>query len=112
MKRKNYELGKILSAFALGSALLINFNGSVFANNSISLNAFLYNKELPRPQYQNQLGSFSVDLSTLKVDKEVLTNDLNAYFGLDDNNSFKLEKEHVDELGNTFYNYQHYYNDI
>lgn len=111
MKRKFYQFKKVLGGFVLGTILITNFNGNAFANNT-TLTTIISDKELPKPKFQNQMGTFAVDFSTLDVNKETLVADLNAYFNLDENNSFKLEKEHIDELGNTFYNYQHYYNDL
>lgn len=111
MKRKIYQFKKVLGGFVLGTILITNFNGNVFANNATFM-LISNGKELPKPKFQNQMGTFAVDFSILDVNKETLTSDLNAYFNLDENNSFKLEREHIDELGNTFYNYQHYYNDL
>lgn len=111
MKRKIYQFKKVLGGFVLGTILITNFNGNVFANNATFM-LISNGKELPKPKFQNQMGTFAVDFSILDVNKETLTSDLNAYFNLDENNSFKLEREYNDELGNTFYNYQHYYNDL
>ena len=112
MKRIKFQLKHISTVLILSSVLLSNTD-NIYAAKSINLNnGYSYSRELPKPTYQNNLGTFSIDLSNFDINKETLINDFNDYFGLNNKNSFKLEKEHTDNLGNTYYNYQHYYNDI
>lgn len=110
MKKNFYQLRKVLGGFALGTVLLLNVNNVALAHNMSTFS--FQSKELPKPQFQNSLGTFSVDFSRQNVTREVFVDQINSYFGLDERNTFKVEKEHSDEFGNIFYNYQHYYDDI
>ncbi|MBA5793265.1 M4 family metallopeptidase [Flavobacterium sp. xlx-214] len=110
MKKNFNQLKKVFGGFVLGTVLLFNFNGTILAANvpTISIDS----RELPKPQFQNNLGTFSVELFNYNVSRTALVNELNSYFNLNDKNSFKLEGEHSDNLGNTYFKYQHYFNDI
>ena len=110
MKKNNYVLRKALGGLALGTILFINFGSPLFAKGI--KDDYTQTKALPKPQYQNSLGSFSVDFSGSAVFLNDLVSDLNGYFEADKNNSFKLEREYTDELGTHYYNYQHFYKDV
>ena len=110
MKKTNYRLRKAFGGLALGTFLFTNFGGPLFAKDF--KNAHTQTRTLPKPQYQNSLGSFSVDFSGTAVSLNDLVSDLNGYFEADKNNSFKLEREYSDEFGTQYYNYQHFYKDV
>lgn len=110
MKKNFNQLKKVFGGFVLGTVLLFNFNGTILAANvpTVSIDS----RELPKPQFQNKLGTFSVDFNGLNVTKEAFVKEINNYFGLDDKNSFQLSLEQSDEFGNVYYSYQHFYNNI
>lgn len=112
MKKGNHLIKKVLGGFILGTVLLLNFEGRIFAHNLKNGVTYSNIKDLPKPRYQNSMGSFSVDFTDLNVLKEEFTVGLNVYLDADQSNSFKLVREHSDEFGNSYYNYQHFYNNI
>lgn len=110
MKKNNYLLQKVFGGLAMGTFLFTSFGGPLFAKDF--KNAHTQTRTLPKPQYQNNLGTFSVDFSGSAVSLNDLVSDLNGYFEADKNNSFRLERQHSDELGTHYYNYQHFYKDV
>lgn len=59
--------------------------------------------------YAMENGSFSYDLGKYNLTKDEIENNLNKYFQLDSNHSFKKIKEEQDELGFTHINYMQLY---
>lgn len=112
MKREIYQIKKITGSVFLGLTLIVGSNSEAFAQNKHTSSTFATADELPKPRFQNEMGTFSVDFTNLNVNKDVLINDINKYFNLDDNNQFKLREEVTDDLGIITYKYEHYYKDI
>jgi len=110
MKKNNYRIRKAIGGLVLGTVLFTNFDGQLLAKGLT--HDYTTVRELPKPQYQNNWGSFSVDFTGSTVSLKEFTSDLNGYFQADKDNSFKLDREHSDEFGNTYYNYQHFYKDV
>lgn len=92
-------------------ALLSLGSDATSASTVYSVNNEL-NADLPKPQFQNKMGSFAVDFTQMQIKKDQILSNLNAYFNLDEKNVFKLQREYSDNLGNTYYNYIHLYNNI
>lgn len=111
MKNSNYRIRKTIGGLLLGTVVFMNFNGEIRANSLLN-KEYRMARELPKPQYQNHLGTFTVDFTSLNVSLDGFVSELNSYFGADQNNSFELEREYTDESGNVYYNYQHLYNNI
>ena len=101
MNKKIFQLKKIQAGVFLAGILLVNTNTIFAINTSVQINS--YSSELPKPQYQNEYGTFLVDATNSKISKEVFVNNLNEYFGLDQNSTFQLQNEYSDDLGNTYY---------
>ncbi len=111
MNKKFLSLKRISVHIFTATILLFNSN-DVFAVNCTPFNKCSLLKDLPTPQYQNKIGTFSVDFTRLNINKQELLTDLNSYFGLNSHHSFKLQREYSDNLENTYYNFMHYYNDV
>ena len=111
MKKSNYRIRKTIGGLLLGTVLFMNFNGQVRANDLVQ-KEYRMARELPKPQYQNHLGAFSVDFTSLNVSLDEFVSELHSYFGADENNTFEMQREYKDESGNVYYNYQHLYNNL
>lgn len=110
MKKNIINFGQIsMKLFVI--ALLSLGSEATSASTVYSVNNEL-NADLPKPQFQNKMGSFAVDFTQMQIKKDQILSNLNAYFNLDEKNVFKLQREYSDNLGNTYYNYIHLYNSI
>ncbi|WLD25024.1 M4 family metallopeptidase [Flavobacterium dauae] len=111
MNKKIFQLKKIQAGVFLAGILLVNTNTIFAINTSIQINS--YSSELPRPQYQNEYGTFLVDATNSKISVSEFYNQLNDYFGLDNQHTFELVNEQRDaNTGYSSYSYQHFYNDV
>ena len=74
------------------------------------------NKGTSLPQQEISIkpvkGSFYFDLKKVKVESKSLSLNLNSWFSLNENHSFKKINERTDDLGYTHINYQQQYNSI
>lgn len=112
MNKSVFQLNKIASKLLLASVLLFGGYES-FATGTITNSNISFSKDLPKPQYQNKLGTFLVDMSTVSVSTVEFVNNLNNYFELDDSHRFELVNESRDaQTGFTNYSYQHFYKDV
>lgn len=105
---------KVMSgSFALGIFMLCATISPINAKNYVTNIEITKSEKLPKPQYQNALGTFLVDLTNSNVSVTELSNQLNNYFELDQQHQFELIKEQRDaETGFVHYSYQHFYNNI
>lgn len=101
-----------VGCFALGF-LSLGLTTTVSAmNNIVQIDGAISGK-LPKPQYQNALGTFLVDFNTTSISISEFQNGLNDYFGLDKDHRFELLNTQQDkETGFTHYKYQHFYKDV
>lgn len=105
---------KVISgSFALGILMLCAVISPVNARNHVANIEMTKAKKLPKPQYQNAFGTFSVDLTNSNVSITEFSNQLNNYFELNQQHQFELIKEQLDaETGFVHYSYQHFYNNV
>ncbi len=113
MNYKNLQIQKISNRLLLASILAVSPCNETFAT---SYTAFTYSsvsRDLPKPVYQNKLGTFWVNMSNASISLTEFSKDLNNYFGLDEDHKLVLANEQFDsETGFTHSAYQHYYKDI
>src|SRR5690606_38293450 len=111
MNKRIFQLKKIPVAFFLTGVLLVSANTVFAINTPIQISS--YSSELPKPQYQNEYGTFLVDATNTKISISEFSNQLNDYFDLDDQHTFELVNEQRDaSTGYDYYSYQHFYNDV
>lgn len=109
MKKNFFSANKMQLLLAV--AFLGNLNA--FAANATINADFSSHSQFPKPQYQNKLGTFWLDLSEAEVSVNNVSKRFNEYFGLDQHHTFELIKEQFNsETGFTNSSYQHFYKNV
>ena len=112
MNKNSLSIIKVFRYFLFATTLLLS-GSKGFAFNSSNYTFFYVNKDIPKLQYQNRLGTFMADLSEANIFLSEFSKKLNTYFELDQQHTFKLLKQNFDaETGLTNSSYQHFYKDI
>ncbi|KAA5534228.1 M4 family metallopeptidase [Paenimyroides baculatum] len=111
MNKNFFQVKKISTRLILAAILLAG--SGVSASNIIINKSYKVNTDLPKPQYQNRLGTFMVDMSDVNLSLTEFSKSLNSYFDLDKSHRFELVNEkHDSQTGFTNYSYQHFYKDV
>ncbi len=112
MKKQQLKLKKI-SNYLFLAALLLNTPTNVFATNTNFVTIEQNSTDLPKPVYQNAMGSFFVMFNNLNISNTDFYSGINAYFNLDTQHTFEIVNKKFDtETGYTHYSYQHFYNNV
>ncbi len=113
MRKQFSYLQKISKGFTLSLFLFLSIPNTLNATNNLEGIEMSKTERLPRPQFQNALGTFGVDVSNSNISVTEFTQQLNSYFELDQNHHFELiNKVNDSETNFTHYSYQHFYKDI
>src|SRR5690606_26062563 len=106
-----------LTTWDLGIKVLLPIvilSTSIYAQqtNKINFIEITDNKPFPQPVYQNNLGTFRVNLKNYNVEFHTFKFDILKYFNLNENHQLIIENETLDNFGFKRYTFQHYYNDF
>lgn len=111
--KKQQLIVKNISNYLFLAALLLNTPTQVFATPVNVIKTEQSTTDLPKPVYQNAMGSFYVTFNNLNVSNTDFYNNINSYFNLDTQHTFELVTKNFDaETGYTHYSYQHFYNNV
>ena len=113
MRKQFSYLQKISKGFTLSLFLFLSIPNSLNATNNLEGIEMSKTERLPRPQFQNALGTFGVDISNSNISVTEFTQQLNSYFELDQNHRFDLIRKIEDkDTGLVHLSYQHFYKDV
>lgn len=109
MSRKfNSIIKTSCGVFILSTTFFIGTLQNSYAS-SVKFAQTINKNNLPKPIYQNSLGTFYEELSNYNVTTENFNNQLTQWFDLDSDHSFEKVREFVDEIGYKHETFQHIY---